>query len=141
MFSEELQERLNEMKEINALYKEVIEDLIDYDEDIPFDDNTMSDKDLYDKLTDISSHGCVSGAVPSMINYEDTVKFYERHKYIINEYLSELWQNTGCESIKEIFRDFDDDDLLCLDVHNQNLLAWFGFEYVNSDIVTMMEEI
>ena len=132
MFSEELQERLNEMKEINAMYKEVIEDLVDEE---------YTDKDLYKIVNDIASHGCVSGIVTSMINYEDTVKFYERHKYIINGYLSEHWQNTGCESIKEIFRDFDDDDLLCLDVHNQNLLAWFGFEYVNSDIVTMMEEM
>ena len=140
MFSEELQERLNEMREVNALYKEVIEDLIDYDEDIPFDDNTMEDKDLYDKLSDISSHGCVSGIVPSMINYEDTVAFYDRHKFTINEKLAELLHDTGMP-LQEFFKRFDKDDPLCLETMNQNFLAWWGYEYVVSDILTMMDEV
>ena len=132
MFSEELKERLEEMKAIDEMYKEVIEELVQ---------DEYTDKDFYDIVNDISSHGCKSGIVTSMISYEDTVKFYERHKYIINGYLSEHWQNTGCESIKEILRDFDDDDLLCLDVHNQNLLSWWAVEYVVSDIITAMDEI
>lgn len=132
MFSEELKERLEEMKAIDAMYKEVIEELVQ---------DEYTDKDFYDIVNDISFHGCKSGIVTSMINYEDTVKFYERHKYIINGYLSEHWQNTGCESIKEIFRDFDDDDLLCLDVHNENLLAWYGYEYVVSDVCMMLDEV
>ena len=130
MFSEELKERLEEMVEINAMYKEVIEDVLD-------DLEEETDKAFYNRLDEISSNGCAS--VPSMIDYKDTVSFYNRHKEIINEYISELYNNTSCTSFKDIFKDFDTDDILCLHTHNKNLMAWYGYEYVISDVLTMVE--
>lgn len=132
MFSEELKERLEEMVEINAMYKEVIEDVLD-------DLEEETDKVFYNRLDEISSNGCASGIVPSMIDYKDTVSFYNRHKEIINEYISELYNNTGCTSFTDIFKDFDTDDILCLHTHNKNLMAWYGYEYVISDVLTMIE--
>lgn len=133
LFSEKVKERLEELKEVSEMYEEVIEDIVDED--------NMNDENLLAVLDDISTHGCESGCVPSMIYYDDTVRFYERHKDTINEYFSETWRNLGCPSIKDILPKFNDDDVLCLDAHNQNLLSWWAYEYVVSDIITAMDEI
>ena len=46
----------------------------------------------------------------------------------INELLKEvIWQCGG--NIKDVFgKGWDEEDTLCLETHNQNLLAWFSFE-------------
>lgn len=133
LFNEKVKEGLEELKEVSEMYKEVIEDIVDED--------SMNDENLLAVLGDISSHGCESGCVPSMINYEDTVRFYERHKDTINEYFSETWRNLGCPSIKDILPKFNANDVLCLDVQNQNLLAWWAYEYVVSDVYTMIDNL
>lgn len=132
MFREDLQERLDEMKEVNALYKEVIEDVIDNLEE-------ETKEGLHNRLDEISSHGCASGIVSSMIYYSDTIAFFERHKYVINDMIAEFIRDTGL-SMSELFKKFDNDDPLCLESNNQNLLAWWSYEYVISDMLTMLEE-
>lgn len=134
MFSEELKERIEEMKEVHPIYKEVIEDVLD-------DLEEETDKAFYNRLDEISSNGCASGIVPSMVHYKYTVSFYNRHKEIINEYISELCNNIGCTSLTDIFTNFDEDDILCLHTTNKNLLAWYGYEYVISDVLTMIEMV
>ncbi len=48
----------------------------------------------------------------------------------------------GCFSLSEIFgKDFDDEDPLITDTHNQNLLAWFGFEETLRDIGYNFEKL
>jgi len=72
--------------------------------------------------------GCQSGVVGHLIYYTDTVKFYKRHRAEISALLKELIESTG-EPIHALFGDgWDSDDPLADDTHNQNLLAWFGFE-------------
>lgn len=132
LFSEKVRERLEELKEVSEMYKEVIEDIVDED--------NMNDENLLAVLDDISTHGCVSGCVPSMIYYDDTVRFYERHKFTINEKLAELLNNTDM-SLQELLKRFDKDDPLCLETMNQNLLAWWAYEYVVSDVYTMMDSL
>lgn len=78
-------------------------------------------------IDELMQHGCQSGMVPDLIYYDDTIKFFEAHKEEINKLLKEELWSTGL-SVGELFRDFDNDDPLCIDTHNQNLLAWFGFE-------------
>lgn len=132
LFSEKVKERLEELKEVSEMYKEVIEDIVDED--------NMNDENLLAVLDDISTHGCKSGCVPSMIYYDDTVRFYERHKYTINEKLAELLHDTDM-SLQELLKGFDKDDPLCLETMNQNLLAWWAYEYVVSDVYTMMDSL
>ena len=115
MFSEELYERLDEMKKVNTIYEEVIDDVIDNLEE-------ETKEDLHNRLDEISSHGCASGTVGSMIYYSDTVAFFERHKYVINDIIAEFIRDTGL-SMNEFFKNFDNDDPLCLESTNQNLLA------------------
>ena len=73
--------------------------------------------------------GCQSGMVCGLISYIDTVLFFQRNKEEINVLLATLKEETGDE-ILPILRGYDDEDPLCLETNNQNLLAWFGFEEV-----------
>lgn len=132
MFSEKVKEGLEELKEVSEMYKEVIEDIVDED--------NMNDENLLAVLGDISTHGCESGCVPSMIYYDDTISFYERHKFTINEKLAELLHDTDM-SLQELLKRFDKDDPLCLETMNQNLLAWWAYEYVVSDVYTMIDNL
>ncbi|MEG1726035.1 MAG: hypothetical protein RR313_11640 [Anaerovoracaceae bacterium] len=82
-----------------------------------------------DIFTDVLHNGCVSGIVGDLIYYADTVAFYEKYKEEINTLLYETMNETGLYSLAEMFGDkWDNEDPLATDVHNQNLLAWFGFE-------------
>jgi hypothetical protein len=77
---------------------------------------------------DLLQYGCQSGMVGHLIYYVDTVAFYEKYQYEIDELLSNLLLDTGL-SIQELFGDkWDNEDPLARDASNQNLLAWFGFE-------------
>ena len=101
-------------------------------------------EDYYDKkdiITEVLNCGCESGVVSSMIYYSDTVRFYERHKGEINELLYNTTEDCGIYELKQLFgRRFDEEDPLCLDDTNKNLLAWFGFEETLRNIGNKFEE-
>ena len=60
---------------------------------------------------------------------DKTVAFYKKYRNEINALLYELMNGTGLHSLTDLFgKNFDAEDPLALDTHNQNLLAWFGFE-------------
>lgn len=80
-------------------------------------------------LEDLLAYGCQSGMVGELIYYSDTYAFYEKHCKEINALLAEMLDNTGCKAPAELFgTKWDSTDPLALDIQNQNLLAWFGFE-------------
>ena len=83
---------------------------------------------------DILQHGCQSGIVSEMVYYCDTTKFYAKHKKEIQTMLRELLSDCGCIAA-ELFRDkWDSEDMFCEEQHNQNLLAWFGFEETTREL-------
>ena len=79
-------------------------------------------------ITDLQQGGCQSGLVPELTYYRDTLAFYNRHKDEINQLLAETLKDLGLSSQAKLFIDWDPSDPLALEVHNQNLLAWFAFE-------------
>ena len=85
------------------------------------------DGDVKGVLEDLFHGGCVSGIVGHLISYYDTTRFFKKYKNEINELIKEIQDDTG-EPINKLLKDFDPDDILCLEESNQNLLAWFGFE-------------
>lgn len=91
---------------------------------------------------DVLYHGCVSGIVSELIYHSDTLKFYNKYKDEINCLLSELMQSMGCYSLIDIFgKNFDEEDPLIIDTHNQNLMAWFGFEETLRNIGNQFEQL
>lgn len=78
---------------------------------------------------DVLYHGCQSGVVDFLIYYSDTVAFYEKYRIEINELLSEELSSFGVYELAKLFGEkWDKEDPLVTEVHNKNLLAWFGFE-------------
>lgn len=99
-------------------------------------------EDKTNLFKDVLYHGCVSGIVSELVYYSDTLKFYKKYKDEINSLLSELMQSMGCYSLKDIFgKNFDDEDPLIIDTHNQNLMAWFGFEETLRNIGNHFEQL
>ena len=88
---------------------------------------SKDNEEIESHILDVLNYGCQSGAVGSLVYYSDTLKFYKKYQNEINELIKESQENFGY-SISDLLRDFDHDDMLCLEIHNQNLLAWFAFE-------------
>lgn len=80
-----------------------------------------------DVLEDLFYGGCNSGIIGEMIYTSDCVAFYDRHRTEINLLLYEAIENSGLRP-DQIFPTWDEEDPLALEYHNQNVLAWFGFE-------------
>ena len=85
-------------------------------------------EDICDCIGEILAHGCVSGCVSSLVYYCDTLAFYEKYRDEINSLVYEVCYDYGNFDLSLIFKDWDKEDPLCLNTHNRNLLAWFGFE-------------
>lgn len=132
MFSEEVNAIIKESKDINDMYEEVIDDVIGSLEE-------ETDKEFIHRVSEICEYGCVSGTVGSMIYYSDTMPFFERYKSEINEELYDLISSTGY-SMKKLFKNFDVEDPLCIEGHNQNILAWFGYETVCQKLTNRLSE-
>lgn len=79
-------------------------------------------------FAEVLQHGCISGIVGNLVYYSQTIAFFEKHKNEINGLLTEILNEIGETSPSKLFRDWDNDDPLATETHNQNLLAWFGFE-------------
>jgi len=80
-------------------------------------------------FTDVLHYGCVSGMVGFLIYYSDTIPFYKKHQDEINEMLHEFMWEIGSYNPKDVFgKNWDEEDPLCIETHNQNLMAWYGFE-------------
>ena len=90
---------------------------------------TDYDGDLRGPLKDLFYGGCESGMVSELIYYCDTLKFYKAHKVDIHVLLRDAMSDYGFSDPAKIFGEkWDKEDPLANDSHNQNLLAWFGFE-------------
>ena len=102
--------------------------------------NDYSDKKHI--FTDVLYHGCQSGMVGFLIWYSDTIAFYKRYRDEINELLQETMNGTGIYTMKELFGDrWELEDPLALENHNQNLLAWFGFEEALRNVGRQFESL
>lgn len=104
--------------------------------------NYSNYKNKISLFTDVLEYGCASGIVSHLIYYADTTKYYENHKQQINELLyNALWE-CGFNSPADLFEGkWDNEDPLCIDSYNQNLLAWFGFEETMRKIALEFDDV
>lgn len=115
---------------VNPLYEDVANEIV---EDSKEYWGKTQMENIISRLDDISN-GLSSGIVGRLIYYNDVIAFYDEYKNEINQLLYELLDSTGL-SISELFGDkWDNSDPLAIDIHNQNLLAWFAYEEVASQL-------
>lgn len=86
-------------------------------------------EDMKSFIRDVQYGGCQAGTVGELVYYTDTLAFYKKYRKEITSLLREMMSDTGSKSPAGLFgKNWDDEDPLAQDTHNQNLLAWFGFE-------------
>lgn len=78
-------------------------------------------------FSDLFYGGCQSGMVGHLVYYKDTLAFYRKFRADIAALLSNMINQGVLESPAGL-NGFDLADPLARETHNQNLLAWFGFE-------------
>ena len=118
---EEVEEMANEQKALKMIKDESIEDTIKY-EVIEWIESRIEDyNNIEDIFNDLFTGGCESGIVTELIYYEDTLKFYNKHKYEIEIFIDEILEIEDVETLEGIqelvryFPDLEDEDTRIFD--------------------------
>lgn len=125
-------ENLEKLKGESQLQDDVIDSLLDQYEDA---------EDLKGYIRDVLMHGCISGCVPSLITYNQTSEFYKKHQTQINCLLGEALTERGFNKPEELLPHWEQEDPLCLELTNQNTLAWFAYEETVMQITYHFDEL
>ena len=133
--SPEVQTILNDMSNDNAMYKWVIDDVMD--SVIDYEGDSMDEK-LKSRLEEIIDHGCQSGTVGSLIYYTDTVKFFDN----FNDEIYDMIDYDGAQSVLKMLQQKCDltDIIMGADIV-KNYLTWMAYETVCSDILDVIESM
>ena len=118
---EEVEEMTNEQKALKMIKDESTEDTIKY-EVIEWVESRIEDYDnIEDIFNDLFTGGCESGIVTDLIYYDDTLNFYNKHKYEIEIFIDEILEIEDVETLEGIqelvryFPDLDDEDVRIFD--------------------------
>jgi hypothetical protein len=141
-------EEVADLKKRNPLYRRVLTDIIEEAAENREEGSTREERQqaLKDNIIkyayDVSTYGCASGCVGSLIYYTDTTQFFLSYRLFINEMLADMLEETGFTGMSELFGDkWDDSDPLAEETTNQNLLAWFAYEQICMEIVNINENL
>ena len=118
---EEVEEMTNEQKALQMIKDETMEDTIKY-EVIEWIESRIEDyNNIEDIFNDLFTGGCESGIVTNLIYYDDTLNFYNKHKYEIEIFIDETLEIEDVETLEGIqelvryFPDLDDEDTRIFD--------------------------
>lgn len=118
---EEVEEMTNEQKALQLIKDETIEGTIKY-EVIEWIESRIEDyNNIEDIFNDLFTGGCESGIVTDLIYYDDTLAFYNKHKYEIEIFIDEILEIEDVETLEGIqelvryFPDLDDEDVRIFD--------------------------
>lgn len=89
-------------------------------------ENYETDEDLKVFISDLLTHGCVSGMISELIYYEDTNKFFDKYENEIEDLISENMENLGIET-RPLFIESLNGSAENIS-QEKNLLSWFSFE-------------
>jgi hypothetical protein len=133
MTNKEVKEIIRDMKK-NRLYKRVINEIVADSEN--YSGNNIQER-LRARLQDIG-YGLSSGIVGSMIYYSDTCKYFNRYRKEIEE----LWEDFAYSTDMKIsdLNGFDESDPFIRKVTNKNLLAWWSYEEIASELENALYE-
>jgi hypothetical protein len=135
MTVKEIKKEIAELKATDKLHKAVINDIISEAEYY----NGNSIERIIERCDDVS-HGCSSGIVGGLVYYHQTTAFFKKYRDEIEALLVGCLADFGPIPIKELLRDWDESDPFARDIQNQNLLAWFAYEEINSRLLSIVEQ-
>lgn len=107
----------------NALERAVIKDVNDQDEPMVY-------------IRDVLYGGCQAGTVGQLIYYHDTLAWFRKYRIEIEQMVTEYVNDNG-GSINDL-NGWDEEDPFARGTGNRNLLAWFSFETVCTDIADQL---
>ena len=150
---EEVEEVTNEQKALQMIKDESIEDTIKY-EVIEWVQSMMDGYDnIEDIFNDLFTGGCQSGIVTELIYYEDTLNFYNKHKYEIEIFINEILEIEDVETLEGIqelvryFPDLEDEDTRIFDGQDRiidkaidDLKDDYNLNDFNSEEIEQMED-
>jgi hypothetical protein len=90
-------------------------------------------------IQDVLYGGCQAGTVGELIYYSDTTKWFKLYQQEIEDQVRQMQEELGM-NLNEL-NGWDDSDPFARETSNQNLLAWFSFETVCTDIAYAIEEM
>lgn len=111
-------------KGLNRLEKAVVEDI-----------NSQDEPETY--LKDVLQGGCISGTVSCLIYYTDTLAWFKKYRKEIEDLVTQ-YENDFGQPI-DTLNGWDKEDRWARDTTNQNILAWFSYESICSDIANELE--
>jgi len=91
-------------------------------------------------IEDIVKHGCSGGIIPSLIYYDDTVKFYDEHENEIWDQLYQEANDMGNECILKHISQFNGAKDVGSMTQLKNMLSWWACEQAAHRILAEREE-
>jgi hypothetical protein len=89
-------------------------------------------------IQDVLYGGCQAGTVGELIYYSDTTKWFKLYRQEIEDQVRQMQEELGM-NLNEL-NGWDETDPFARETYNQNLLAWFSFETVCSEIQNSIED-
>lgn len=150
---EEVEEMTNEQKALKMIKDESTEDTITY-EVIEWIESRIEDyNNIKDIFNDLFTGGCESGIVTELIYYEDTLNFYNKHKYEIEIFIDEILEIEDVETLEGIqelvryFPDLEDEDTRIFDGQDRiidkamdDLKDDYNLDEFNTEEIEQMED-
>lgn len=123
-------EELKNYTPVNYLEEEVIETIIS---------GGSNYKSFEQYLEDLINNGC-GGMISSLNSHSDITDFTRRNSKDINELVSNQLSILGLTSPIQLFNEkWDEEDNLCLDKHNQQIISYFAFVETAKNIANSLD--
>lgn len=121
---DELQEAIDDFKNIDKLHEAVVDSIIDDSES--YNGDTEIDK-IKARCEDIMNHGLVTGMVSSLVYYSDTVAFYNQYE----DELYDLIDNYGPDEFLDMIKGTVNSTEILLNCDTaKNWIVWRAYEEI-----------
>lgn len=131
-----INELVKELSEENALYKWVIEDIM---EDVDGYEGSRFEQ-IKTRLSEITEHGCISGTVGALIYYSDCEKIFDKLSDEVGEHVGKLCEEYG-ENVIGWIKDYDKLDPFCRTAYNKCYVMWLVYEDIAREFSDRLEEL
>lgn len=129
-----LEEILDEFCGNNKMYRDIVDEVVEYSQEYDGDDKEK----LIGVLEDIGRSGLASGIIGSLIYYDDTTKFFDTYYDEISDVLSDIEDN-GLDPMEWLKSSVGDNIaiIMCTEI-SKNYICWMTYEYVCDELLNIL---